>query len=195
MTSSLKTFSLYFLKWRFWNLENILPDWAKEDVEKNLAEAVDSYVKQEEERKTRFFVENVLAKFSSSLSQTRQNKTQNFVSLLYKTYRCHVAVHLFSNRSQMTSKCAKNISDKLVCLREVAKKWLYFVLPWRSPLIFSCRCSKSNFMLAKGSLSNIWAVLTKIQQNGRDRAPLLRTVPTNTEVFLCGLWLCGKSRS
>ena len=23
----------------------------------------------------------------------------------------------------------------------------------------------------------------------------LRTVPTNTEVFLCGLWLCGKSRS
>jgi len=36
-----------------------------------------------------------------------------FVSLLYKTDRFHVAVRLFSNRSQMTSKCGKNISDTL----------------------------------------------------------------------------------
>ena len=33
--------------------------------------------------------------------------------LLYKTNRFHVAVRLFSNRSQMTSKCGKNISDTL----------------------------------------------------------------------------------
>ena len=33
--------------------------------------------------------------------------------LLYKTSRFHVAVRLFSNRSQMTSKCGKNISDTL----------------------------------------------------------------------------------
>ena len=36
-----------------------------------------------------------------------------FVSLLYKTNRFHVAVRLFSNRSQKTSKCGKNISDTL----------------------------------------------------------------------------------
>ena len=40
-------------------------------------------------------------------------------SLLYKTYRFHVAVRLFSNRSQKTSTCGKNISDtlgyRLVC--------------------------------------------------------------------------------
>ena len=34
-------------------------------------------------------------------------------SLLYNTNRFQVAVHLFSNRSQMTSKCGKNISDIL----------------------------------------------------------------------------------
>ena len=42
-----------------------------------------------------------------------------FNSLLYKTNRFHVAVHLSSNRSQRTSKCGKNISDtlgyRLVC--------------------------------------------------------------------------------
>ena len=42
-----------------------------------------------------------------------------FSSLLYKTSRFHVAVRLFSNRSQKTSKCGKNISDtlgyRLVC--------------------------------------------------------------------------------
>ena len=36
-----------------------------------------------------------------------------FSSLLYKTNRFHVAVCLFSNRSQKTSKCVKNISDTL----------------------------------------------------------------------------------
>ena len=32
-------------------------------------------------------------------------------SFLYKTNRFRVAVRLFSNRSQKTSKCGKNISD------------------------------------------------------------------------------------
>ena len=36
-----------------------------------------------------------------------------FASLLYKTNKLHIAVRLFSNRSQWTSKCAKNISDTL----------------------------------------------------------------------------------
>ena len=38
-----------------------------------------------------------------------------FNSLLYKTNRFQVAMHLFSNRSQRTSKCGKNISDTLGC--------------------------------------------------------------------------------
>ena len=38
-----------------------------------------------------------------------------FNSLLFKTNRFQVAVHLFSNRSQRTSKCGKNISDTLGC--------------------------------------------------------------------------------
>ena len=37
------------------------------------------------------------------------------LSLLYKTNRFHVAVRLFSNRSQRTSKCGNNISDTLGC--------------------------------------------------------------------------------
>ena len=36
-------------------------------------------------------------------------------SLLYKTNRFQVAVRLFSNRSQRTWKCGKNISDTLGC--------------------------------------------------------------------------------
>ena len=42
-----------------------------------------------------------------------------FSSLLYKTNRFHVAVRLFGNRSQKTSKCGEDISDtlgsRLVC--------------------------------------------------------------------------------
>ena len=36
-------------------------------------------------------------------------------SLLYKTNRFQVSMHLFSNRSQRMSKCGKNISDTLGC--------------------------------------------------------------------------------
>ena len=38
-----------------------------------------------------------------------------FDSLLYKTNIFQVAMRLFSNRSQRTSKCGKNISDTLGC--------------------------------------------------------------------------------
>ena len=38
-----------------------------------------------------------------------------FNSLLYKTNRFQVAVRLFSNRSQMMSKCGQNIGDTLSC--------------------------------------------------------------------------------
>ena len=40
----------------FENLDHgILPDWVNEDVGKSLAEAVDKFQKQEEEKNTRFF--------------------------------------------------------------------------------------------------------------------------------------------
>ena len=39
-----------------------LADWENEDLEKSFAEAVDSYDKEEEEEKTRFYVVNDLTK-------------------------------------------------------------------------------------------------------------------------------------
>ena len=49
MTSSLKVLPSVFLKMAE-SFEN-LADWKNEDLEKSLAEAVDSYDKQEEEKK------------------------------------------------------------------------------------------------------------------------------------------------
>ena len=92
-------FPLFFkMAESFENLENNLPDWANEDVKKSLSEAVDRYVKQEEERKTRFFVENDFEKILEQ-SQSRATKQAFFVylvSLIYKTNIFHVAVRLFS---------------------------------------------------------------------------------------------------
>ena len=59
-----------------------------------------------------------LAQILEQSSGTRQA----FVSLfflfwsLYKTNRFHVAVGVFSNWSQRTSKCGKNVSDTLACV-------------------------------------------------------------------------------
>ena len=51
--------------------------------------------------------------------------TGYFNSLLHQTNRFHVTVRLFSNRSQRTSKCRKNISDTLGC----ASCATFFFLP------------------------------------------------------------------
>lgn len=66
---------IFFFKMaaNFETLENILPDWANEEIEITLVEAVDKFQKEEEE-KTRFYVEN---DFWSNLSRSRQNETQN----------------------------------------------------------------------------------------------------------------------
>jgi len=51
-------FPLFFkMAESFENLDNILREWAQENVEKSLVEAVNRYEKQEEERKRRFFKE------------------------------------------------------------------------------------------------------------------------------------------
>ena len=57
-------------------LENISPDWANEEIEITLVEAVDKFQKEEEE-KTRFYVENDLEKIleqSQSLATKRNTK-------------------------------------------------------------------------------------------------------------------------
>ena len=60
----------------FETLENILPDWANEEIEITLVEAVDKFQKEEEE-KTLFYVENDLEKIleqSQSLTTKRNTK-------------------------------------------------------------------------------------------------------------------------
>ena len=75
---------------------------------------------------------------------------------LYKTNRFDVAVRLFSNRSQRTSKCGENISDTLGCascatflflphfdlvcdllLKRGTATWNLFVKPWSNGLASS----------------------------------------------------------
>ena len=76
----IKTFALCYSKMavKFENLDNILADWVNKDLEKSLVEAVDSYDKQEKERKSRYSVENDLTKLlMSSHSRTRLKETQN----------------------------------------------------------------------------------------------------------------------
>ena len=54
---------------------------------------------------------HICAAHSSILFHNIANKVKQFayvISMLHLTNRFHVAVRLFSNRSQMTSKCGKN---------------------------------------------------------------------------------------
>ena len=64
MTSTTKTSSsVFFFKWRkVSNIsEDILPDWAKEDQEKSLPEAMDIFISKKK-RKASFFAESELNK-------------------------------------------------------------------------------------------------------------------------------------
>ena len=56
-----------------------LADWKKEDLEKSLAEAVDSYDKPEEENKKNHvsLLKTTWQNYLSSPSRTRLNETQN----------------------------------------------------------------------------------------------------------------------
>lgn len=56
----------------FGNSEDVLTDWAKDDIEESLAQAVTLYEKQEEP-KTRFFVEDNL---QNILEQSQSNATK-----------------------------------------------------------------------------------------------------------------------
>ena len=68
----------------FENLDDILADWVNEDFEKSLVEAVDSYDKQEKERKSRFSVENDLTKL---LEQSQSNATKRNTKWVVKLFQ------------------------------------------------------------------------------------------------------------
>ena len=79
-------------------------------------------IKKREEAQTKNSVWNLknalkLAQILEPSSGTRQVCVSVYFLFwsLYKTNRFHVAVGLFSNRSQRTSKCGKNISDTFAC--------------------------------------------------------------------------------
>jgi len=69
-----KFFSLCFkLAKSFENLDNILHDWTKDNVQKILVEAWNRYEKQEEQRKSHSFLEN-----DSGSSRARLSSAQNW---------------------------------------------------------------------------------------------------------------------
>ena len=82
----IKTFALCYSKMAesFENLDDILADWVNEDFEKSLVEAVDSYDKQEKERKSRFSVENDLTKL---LEQSQSNATKRNTKWVVKLFQ------------------------------------------------------------------------------------------------------------
>ena len=65
----------------FENLDNVLRDWAKDKGQKSLAEVLNRFEKQGEERLSRCFLKIIQKKFSSRVSvgsQARLNQTQNW---------------------------------------------------------------------------------------------------------------------
>ncbi|CAH3141141.1 unnamed protein product, partial [Pocillopora meandrina] len=74
----------YIMAESFENLDGILADWVNEDFEKSLVEAVESYDKQEKERKSRFSVENDLTKL---LEQSQSNATKRNTKWVVKLFQ------------------------------------------------------------------------------------------------------------
>ena len=124
MTSSLKVLPSVFLKMAE-SFEN-LADWKNEELEKSLAEAVDSYDKQEEEKKTRFSVENDLTKL---LEQSQSNATKRNTKWVVKLFQgkkpllcfefnefiskiCLRLIYL--NKKKKFSECQNNCLHRLV---------------------------------------------------------------------------------
>ena len=99
----IKTFALCYFKVAesFENLDDILADRVNEDVEKSFVEAVDSYDKQEKERKSRFSVENDLTKL---LEQSQSNATKrNTFSRTSVTHSAAPRVPFFRSYHILTS--------------------------------------------------------------------------------------------
>ena len=103
------------------NVFAIILLWARKDVEKkNISKKLYS-IKLKKKRKSRDESDAWDYKLAQILEQSSATRKAVCVSVsflfwsLYKTNRFHVAVGLFSDRSQRTSKCGKNNSDTLAC--------------------------------------------------------------------------------
>ena len=107
MASSL---CFYKMAETFENLEDILPDWAKEDIEKSLAEAVTQYEKHEEERNKRFFVENDL---QNILEQSQSSATKRNTKWVVKLFQGKKPSLCFEfNKPNKQNVCEINLFQK-----------------------------------------------------------------------------------
>ena len=89
--------------------EEILPDWAKEDIEETLAEALTMYEKQEQ-RKTRFFVENDL---QNILEQSQSNATKKSTKWVVKLFQGKSPMLCFElNKINKQNVCEINLFQK-----------------------------------------------------------------------------------
>ena len=75
------------------------------------------------------------------------------LSTLYKTNRFHVAACLFSNRSQKTSKCSKNISDILARGSCATSLSVVFGFPFASRLVFILHIIYAHLARAKRNVT------------------------------------------
>ena len=63
---------------------------------------------------------NLALRLVLTYEQLEDRRINNIVNVCFCSFRFHVAVRLFSRRSQKTSKCAKNISDTPVAITSCA---------------------------------------------------------------------------
>ena len=68
----------------FSNLEDVLPDWVKDDIKESLAQAMALYEEQEEQ-KTRFFVEDI--NLQNILEQLQSNATKRDTKWVVKLFQ------------------------------------------------------------------------------------------------------------
>ena len=103
------------------NVFAIILLWARKDVEKLFKETVYNWDKEKKKKQRQKVALGTLKKMPKLEQILEQSNEAGmciglfFFWSLYKTNRFHVAVGLFGNTSQRTSKCGKNISDTLAC--------------------------------------------------------------------------------
>ena len=127
-----------------------------------------------------------------------------FNSLLFNTNRFQVAVCLFSNRSQMMSKCGKNISDTLGCASCATFLFLLhfdvicdLLLNGRTArrinwlkCILSQGDSSERFYRLEGRMLSIIVVLVRkeISAHGNTYHPLIRKLHRHNQSFMAQVY-------
>jgi len=102
-------FSLIKMAESFENLEDVLPDWANDDIEGSLAQAVTLFEKQEEQ-KTRFFVEDNL---QNILEESQSKATKRNTKWVVKLFQGKAPVLCFAfNKLKKQDVCEINLFQK-----------------------------------------------------------------------------------